>query len=112
MFSATYLGGVLPYYIYIAMRKLCKSQGVSLGGLVLAGFAGSMTNTLLVMNLIFVFFRDAYASVNGIGANAVYGFILGIIGMNGIPEAIIAAVITLLTGRVLMKQGVRERLNV
>lgn len=106
------LVGVLPYYIYIAMRKLCKSQGVSLGGLVLAGFAGSMTNTLLVMNLIFVFFRDAYASVNGIGANAVYGFILGIIGMNGIPEAIIATVITLLTGRVLMKQGVRERLNV
>ena len=44
--------------------------------------------------------------------NAVYGFILGIIGVNGIPEAIVAAVITLILGKTLMRKGVRERLGV
>ena len=69
----------------------------------IAGLAGSVVNTLLVMNLIFVFFRDAYAAANGVAANAVYGFILSIIAMNGIPEAIVAAVIVAVVGRTLLK---------
>ena len=81
-------------------------------GLIMAGLTGSLTNTLLVMNLIFVFFKDAYAAANGVAVEAVYGFILGIIGMNGVPEAVVAAVITLLLGKTLMKKGVQERLGV
>ena len=69
----------------------------------IAGLAVSFVNTLLVMNLIFVFFRDAYAAANGVAANAVYGFILSIIAMNGIPEAIVAAVIVAVVGRTLLK---------
>ena len=37
---------------------------------------------------------------------------MGIIGMNGIPEAIVAAVITLVIGKTLMRKGVMERLGV
>lgn len=104
--------GVVPYYVYYLAKKLSKKEGVSQVGLVLAGISGSLTNTLLVMNLIFLFFKDAYAAANGVAASAVYSFILGIIGINGVPEAIVAAVITLFVGRVLMKKNVRERLNV
>lgn len=104
--------GVVPFYVYHLIKKLTKKDSVSSTGLVLAGLAGSLTNTLLVMNLIFVFFRDAYASANGVAASAVYKFILGIIGMNGVPEAIVAAVITLVIGRTLMRKGVQERLGV
>lgn len=104
--------GVVPFYVYHLIKKLTKKDGVSSPGLVLAGLAGSLTNTLLVMNLIFVFFRDAYASANGVAASAVYKFILGIIGMNGVPEAVVAAVITLVIGRTLMRKGVQERLGV
>ena len=68
-----------------------------------AGLAGSLTNTLLVMNLIFVFFKDAYAAANSVASEAVYGFILSIIGINGVPEAIVAAIITALVGRALLK---------
>ena len=50
-----------------------------------------------------MFFRDAYAAANGVAANAVYGFILSIIAMNGIPEAIVAAVIVAVVGRTLLK---------
>lgn len=104
--------GVVPFYVYRLIKKLSKKDGVSSVGLVAAGLSGALTNTLLVMNLIFLFFRDSYASANGVAANAVYGFILGIIGMNGVPEAIVAAVITLVLGKTLMKKGVQERLGV
>ena len=71
--------------------------------MILAGVSGALTNTLLVMNLIFVFFRDAYAVANDVASEAVYGFILSIIGINGIPEAIVAGILTTLIGRILLK---------
>ena len=80
-------------------------------GLVLAGVSGALVNTLLVMNLIFVFFREAYAAANDVAVSAVYGFILTVIGINGVPEAIIAGILTLCIGKVLLKKNIRERLG-
>ena len=54
--------GVVPFYVYRLIKKLSKNNGVSSIGLVAAGLSGALTNTLLVMNLIFVFFRNDYAS--------------------------------------------------
>ncbi|MDY3918967.1 MAG: ECF transporter S component [Candidatus Limivivens sp.] len=96
------LTGVVPYYVYHLVMKTRKSSDPTLA-LALAGLSGAMTNTLLVMNMIYLFFRKAYASSNGVAADAVYGFILSIIGINGVPEAIVAAVITALVGRILLK---------
>lgn len=98
------LVGVLPYFVYRGLSKLWrqKKQGM-LFALGAAGLAGSLTNTLLVMNLIYFFFKDAYAAANDIASNAVYGFILSIIGINGVPEAIVAAVIVALIGRTLLR---------
>ncbi len=104
------LVGVVPYYVYCLVKKAGKKQ-VSSVGLVLAGLSGALTNTLLVMNLIFLFFREAYASANGVATNAVYGFILSIIGINGVPEAIVAAILTLCIGRVLLNANVRSKLG-
>ena len=86
--------GVVPFYVYRLVKKLSKNNGVSSVGLIAAGLSGALTNTLLVT------------------VKAVYGFILSIIGINGIPEAIVAAVITLVLGKTLMKKGVQERLGV
>ena len=95
------LVGVIPYFVYRFLKEKCNlSMVMSLGA---AGLAGSLTNTLLVMNLIFVFFKDAYAAANNVATEAVYGFILSIIGINGVPEAIVAAIITALVGRALLK---------
>lgn len=109
------LVGILPFYLYrLALRfskKEEKQRGVSAPGLVLAGVCGSLVNTLLVMNLIFVFFREAYAAANDVAVSAVYTFILSVIGINGIPEAVIAGVLTLFIGRALLKKNVRERLG-
>ncbi|WP_461816244.1 ECF transporter S component [Faecalimonas sp.] len=98
------LVGIVPYYVYQFMMKITKkwksSMIFSLG---ISGIIGSLVNTLLVMNLIFVFFRKAYAMANNVSAKAVYGFILSIIGINGVPEAIVAGVIVTFVGRVLLK---------
>lgn len=53
------LVGIIPYYVYKLIIRFSnektKKTGVSSIGLVTAGVAGAMTNTLLVMNLIFCF---------------------------------------------------------
>lgn len=105
------LVGVVPYFVYKAVKKLGKTGDVSSLGLILAGVSGALVNTLLVMNMIFLFFREAYAAANEVAVQAVYGFILSIIGINGIPEAIVAGILTFLIGRVLMKKSIRERLG-
>lgn len=104
--------GVIPYFIYRFIVKITREKKVSVVGLVLAGISGSLTNTLLVMNLIYFFFKDSYAAANGVASEAVYGFIMGIIGVNGIPEAIVAAVLTIILGKTLMRKGVMERMGV
>ena len=102
--------GVVPFYVYRLVKKLSKNNGVSSVGLIVAGLSGALTNTLLVMNLI-LYFQNDYAAANGITVKAVYGFILSIIGINGIPEAIVAAVITLVLGKTLMKKGVTGKIR-
>ena len=98
------LVGVFPFFVYkFCNRMLQKKQTGSNYALAIAGLIGSLTNTLLVMNLIFVFFKDSYAAANGIATESVYAFILSIIGMNGVPEAIVAAVLVSFVGRVLLK---------
>lgn len=97
------LTGVVPYYVYRLLgkhlNKTRKGQTVSLG---LAGFAGSLTNTLLVMNLIYILFGKSYASVQNVAINSLYSVILGVIGMNGVPEAIVASLIVAFVARALL----------
>lgn len=109
------LVGVVPYFVYRLVLRFVKEEtrrrGVSGVGLVMAGVSGALVNTLLVMNLIFLFFREGYAAANDVAVSAVYTFILSIIGINGVPEAIVAGILTLCIGKVLLNKTVRERLG-
>jgi len=87
------LVGVFPWFVYMGLRKLLKNK-FDILSLTIAGIAGSLTNTLLVMHLIFLLFRDSYAAVRSVALDAVYGVILSIIAVNGVPEAILAGVVT------------------
>lgn len=96
--------GVVSYYIFVLFRKLLKKLPGNLSiSLAVAGVAGSMTNTLLVMNLIYFLFGQTYAEVIGKSYDLLYGVILGVIGTNGVPEAIVAGVITVAIGMVFFK---------
>lgn len=89
------LVGVVPYFVYVGIRKLLREKkGSDWLALPAAGIVGAFTNTLLVMNLIYICFSEQFATAKQIALDAVYGAILGIIAANGIPEAIVAAVLT------------------
>ena len=98
------LVGIIPYFLFRGLKKLIKSDTVPLA---VCGFIGSMVNTLLVMNLIYVFFGDSWGSARGVAGYLIYKAILAVIATNGIPEAIVAALITAAVGKVLLKLGAR-----
>lgn len=99
--------GIVPYYVYAGIRTLMKKGKASMvPALGAAGIAGSLTNTLLVMNLIYVLFGEQYAAAKEMPYEALYGSILAIIGANGVPEAIVAAVLVVAIGRVFLKSRI------
>ncbi len=84
--------GVVPRLVYMGLRKAMGNRNHA-AVCFTAGVMGSLTNTLLVMHMIFFFFKDAYAYARDATPEIVYNIILGIIAVNGIPEAITAGVI-------------------
>lgn len=100
--------GIVAYFIYQKLIKVFinRKKGKEIA-LVCSGIAGSLTNTLLVMNLIYFFFSSSYASASGRVVEGLYTVILGIICMNGIPEAILAGILVCAITRVLMKAKVK-----
>lgn len=96
------LVGVVPYYFYRLMSRALKGKYEMLS-LSLSGLIGSLTNTFLVMNLIYFLFRDAYGRVKNISVSLVYHAVLAVIFTNGVPEAIIAAVLTAVICRALKR---------
>lgn len=94
------LVGVLPYYIYKAMKKASKWKTISFA---VAGVIGAFTNTFLVMGSIYVLYKDAYAAAQEIDPATVLAVIGGIIGFNGVIEAVLSGVIVSGVGIVLNK---------
>jgi uncharacterized membrane protein len=67
-----------------------------------AGVAGSLTNTVLVMNLIYIFFGESYLIAGGKVYETVYGAILAIIIGAGVPEAIVSGILTVAICKVML----------
>ena len=104
-----WISGVAAAVIYFIVVELTgrKKDGRFLG-YVYAGVTGALTNTLLVMPMIYIFYKEAYANALSIEPGAVMGVILGVISFNGIIEAIVAAVLVAAIGMVLNKVHRRE----
>ena len=92
------LVGVVPYYVRKTTKKLPDVVSYSA-----AGLAGSLTNTILVMNLIYLLFKESYAQASGKAVEVLYAAIGSVIVVNGVPEAIVAAVITFAICKALAK---------
>ncbi|MDA9472692.1 ECF transporter S component [Enterococcus sp. 5H] len=96
--------GIVPYFVYMGLKKVTKNRPTSQTiSLFIAGFLGSATNTILVMNLIYFLFKDSYAQGMGVSVTAVYATILSIIFTSGIVEAIVAAIATVAVTSVLLR---------
>lgn len=99
-----WISGAAAAVIYFIVVELTgrKKDGRFLG-YVYAGVTGALTNTLLVMPMIYIFYKEAYANALSIEPGAVMGVILGVISFNGIIEVIVAAVLVAAIGMVLNK---------
>lgn len=94
------LVGITPYFVYIGMKQLSKWKSLNLA---VAGVIGAFTNTFLVMGAIYILYRDAYAAAQGISPDLLLGVIGGIIGFNGVIEAVLSGVLVSAVGIVLNK---------
>lgn len=98
------LVGVVPHYVYEGLQKLWKNrnQGRKFS-LLAAGVTGSLTNTVLVMGMIYLFFGQAYAAARNLAFEAVLGVIMSVVCINGTIEAIVAALIASAVASAMMR---------
>lgn len=98
--------GIAAGWLWTALEKLKVNQLVALP---VAGFVGSMVNTITVMGSIYFLFAQQYAEAREVAVTAVWGLVMGTVTASGIPEAIAAAVLVLAVGKVLIQ--VFKRMN-
>ena len=72
--------GVVAAVVY---RFLVKNKISKVLACAAAGLFGSLTNTILVLSGIYIFFGPGYAAAKGMPFNQLFTFIVGIIGVNG-----------------------------
>lgn len=96
--------GVVAYLSYESVNRIMKSRSNSRTiAFAASGVLGSLTNTILVMSGIYLFFGTDYAAARGIAADGLYKVIFTIIGTQGIPEDIVSGIIVTVIGKVLYK---------
>ena len=92
--------GLVTGWLWIFFKK------VNLNGLIalpVTGFIGSMVNTVFVMGSIYLLFASQYADAKNVGIDAVWGLIMVTVTASGIPEAIVAAILVALIGKVMQR---------
>ncbi|WP_445490783.1 ECF transporter S component [Niallia sp. 03133] len=92
--------GVVAGFIF---HKLLKNKIKDAAAMSIAGIAGSLTNTLLVLGLIYIFYRDPYANYLKMDISELLPALLGIVGTNGVTEAILSAIFVPIISKTLMK---------
>ena len=73
--------GYLAGFVFEIMKKNNRENL----GVVVGALTGAITNTVLVLSGIYIFFGEAYAST----------VLLGVVSTNGILEAILGAIVSL-----------------
>ncbi|HGW6169574.1 TPA: ECF transporter S component [Enterococcus faecalis] len=91
VYAPRILIGILSYYVYKYIKKMKFRNTTSL---FVSGITGSLINTILVLNLAYLLFYDGYGKVIGKTGSLLYKAILTVMLTNGLPEAIIAGILT------------------
>lgn len=102
------LVGVFPWYAFAGLRKLLGGK-LDIISAAVAGVVGSLTNTIFVMHFIFFIFAEPWAYARNETADFLYGAILAIIAANGVPEAVVAAILVSAITAALMKAGISAK---
>jgi len=92
--------GAAAGWLWIFLKKCRANPSIALP---ITGFIGSMVNTIGVMGSIYILLAKEYAQVKNVGAEAVWGLIMATVAGSGIPEALLAAVLVGVIGKILLK---------
>lgn len=96
--------GVIAAWLWILLKKIGVNHIIALP---ITGFIGSMVNTVFVMGSIYFLFASQYASAKNVAIDAVWGLIMVTVTASGIPEAIVAAILVAVIGKVLLWAMIR-----
>ncbi len=99
--------GVVTALLFRLFSKLFHSKRTSC---VLAGLAGAITNTILVMGSIYVLFGQQYAAVKQVAFEKLAMVLMGVVFTNGLAEAVVAAVLAGLIVPPLLKNTENSRI--
>ena len=96
--------GITAYYAYKGLMKILKGKHKVKETIVLpiVGVVGSLTNTILVMGAIYLFFGEQYAKASEIAGSLIVA-IGAIVVANGIPEAIACAILVTIITKPLLR---------
>lgn len=84
--------GVVAYYVYVGIRTLFrKDRAGETVSTLLAGAAGSLTNTALVFLMLYLVYAQRVVEIVGAAFNVI---ILSVFTTNAIAEAVVSAIIT------------------
>ena len=83
--------GIVAYYVYTIIKKKIKNQSVSIA---VASICATLINTIGVLGLTYIFYLEKYSAILGINPKTAGVAIATIGATNGIPEAVVSAVIS------------------
>lgn len=83
--------GPVAYYVFAGLRKLTKKRALPVGA---AAVAGTLTNTVGVMGFIYILYAQRYAELMGLPVDTIGWTILSASAANGVPECIVAVIVT------------------
>ncbi len=83
---------VAATFVFKSLSKVIKNTQVNAG---IATVVGSLLHTFLVLGGIYLFFGGQYSEVVGVPYEILLATIMGVVLTNGVPEAIIAALINI-----------------
>ncbi|MBQ2899081.1 MAG: ECF transporter S component [Oscillospiraceae bacterium] len=83
--------GVIAAAVFFLLTKIKLSKTIASAA---AGFCGSLTNTVLVMGGIYLFFGESYSAAKDIAYNTLMATVSATITGAGITEAVISAVVS------------------
>lgn len=83
--------GVVAYYVYAILKSKFKKLSISIA---VSSICATLINTIGVLGLTYIIYLDRYSSALGIDPSTAKVAIATIGVTNGIPEAIVSAVIS------------------
>ena len=92
------MGGLVALFYHKATKLIANDRL----RMAVAGFLGSIMNTILVLGLIYLLMGNQYAELTGKTVAELPLFLMGVVMTNGIAEALAATVMTPIIASILV----------